>query len=337
MLYDTKLSPHATVVAFYKCYPELTRLHREVKVEGYDAAAIRWWTPYDNGKSLFMFGIESEFRQMCGAIVTNDSFDKFILFCILLGTILLAISSPLVFDPESKVMEIFNFIDLLTNIIFTIEMMMRIVWMEFYMAENAYMNDGWFQMDFAIVCLGWLSLIDGFPNFKSFRGFRALRAIKGIRVLSYCSAVMDALFEAVPLFVDVALVTIFCIIIFGIMGVQSFAGAYMRRCEWMESNCSTGLNCVSSGNAVNPELYCGKDLYGNEYAPQPDLPASGLMCPRGSLCVRGDNPNDGWTSFDNIVIGSFTIFQMMTLEGWTDLMYAALTLTLTLTLIGRLD
>ena len=41
------------------------------------------------------------------------------------------------------------------------------------------------------------------------------------------------------------------------------------------------------------------------------------------MCVKGDNPNDGWTAFDNVIIGSFTIFQIMTLEGWTDLMYAA--------------
>jgi hypothetical protein len=197
-------------------------------------------------------------------------------------------------------------------------------------------------MDFFIVILGWLSLIDGFPNFKSFRGFRALRAIKGIRVLSYCSAVMDALFEAspscmhlpspilrswaltrsrsqaVPLFVDVFLVTIFCIIIFGIMGVQSFAGAYMRRCEWLATpNTTTGMAIVyeGNGNELSPELYCGSDLYGNSYAPQPGLASSGLTCPRGTFCNKGENPNDGWTAFDNIIIASFTLFQMMTLEG----------------------
>lgn len=101
-------------------------------------------------------------------------------------------------------------------------MVMRIIWMEFYMGKNAYLKEPWFQLDFAIVMLGestpltvtlaspghlwcaglttlcsqgWLSLIDGFPNFKSFRGFRALRAVKGIRALSYCNAVLEALFE----------------------------------------------------------------------------------------------------------------------------------------------
>ena len=32
MLFDTKLSAYALVVAFYKCYPDLVRLHREVSI-----------------------------------------------------------------------------------------------------------------------------------------------------------------------------------------------------------------------------------------------------------------------------------------------------------------
>jgi hypothetical protein len=35
-----------------------------------------------------------------------------------------------------------------------------------------------------------------------------------------------------------------------------------------------------------------------------------------------ENPNNGMTNFDNIVWAWVTIFQCLTTEGWTDIMYA---------------
>jgi hypothetical protein len=39
------------------------------------------------------------------------------------------------------------------------------------------------------------------------------------------------------------------------------------------------------------------------------------------FCARYDNPNDGMTSFDNVVWAWLTIFQCITQEGWTDIMF----------------
>ena len=124
MIFDTKLSGHAIVVAFFKTYPDLTRLHREVKVEGYTPVPDYWWSEYDTGKSLFYFSLEDPTRQMCGQIVTNDAFDKFILFCIFAGTIVMALDTR---SQPQKVQDVFAFVDLCTNIIFTLEMIMRII------------------------------------------------------------------------------------------------------------------------------------------------------------------------------------------------------------------
>lgn len=63
--------------------------------------------------------------------------------------------------------------------------------------------------------------------------------------------------------------------------------------------------------------------------PAPDSGA-GTACPHadgeefGIYCFYGDwhsNPNYGLTSFDNILWSWLTIFQCVTLEGWTDVMY----------------
>ena len=43
---------------------------------------------------------------------------------------------------------------------------------------------------------------------------------------------------------------------------------------------------------------------------------------QGQKCMEfWDGPNDGITSFDNIFAGMLTVFQVITNEGWTDIMY----------------
>ena len=48
----------------------------------------------------------------------------------------------------------------------------------------------------------------------------------------------------------------------------------------------------------------------------------GFQCVDGMVC-RPDwvGPNDGITSFDNFGLAMLTVFQCITLEGWTDVMY----------------
>lgn len=50
---------------------------------------------------------------------------------------------------------------------------------------------------------------------------------------------------------------------------------------------------------------------------------SGFICPAGTICGNtGVNPNSGVTSFDNILVAWVTIIQVISLEGWVDIMYA---------------
>ena len=48
----------------------------------------------------------------------------------------------------------------------------------------------------------------------------------------------------------------------------------------------------------------------------------GLECPAGTSCKPlSVGPNDGITNFDNIFLGMLAVFQVITNEGWTDIMY----------------
>lgn len=183
------------------------------------------------------------------------------------------------------------------------------------MLLTLYCQDGWFQLDFTIVIFSWVALIDGVPNLKPFRAFRGLRALKAVcstalpllvswyqwqvKFLTYCAAVMDALSEAIPQFGDVLSVTVFLMIIFGIMGIQSLKCKFQYQCAIVEDG-ETEL--------MLPETWC------NDAFP----------CPSGFTCEHVGNPSDGNISFDNLGMALFTMFQVLTLEGWTGTMYMAM-------------
>ena len=68
-------------------------------------------------------------------------------------------------------------------------------------------------------------------------------------------------------------------------------------------------DCVSATVAEEPQI-CAAPGKG------------GLKCPPGQECKPlWDGPNDGITNFDNIFLGMLAVFQVITNEGWTDIMY----------------
>jgi hypothetical protein len=52
------------------------------------------------------------------------------------------------------------------------------------------------------------------------------------------------------------------------------------------------------------------------------LEAPSRLCPEGTTCRQyWLGPNYGITQFDNILFAILTVFQCITMEGWTELLY----------------
>ena len=60
---------------------------------------------------------------------------------------------------------------------------------------------------------------------------------------------------------------------------------------------------------------CGNDSGGG-------FSGSGFVCPNGSVCTKGwEGPKFGIIGFDSIGFAMLTVFQCITMEGWTTVMY----------------
>ena len=81
---------------------------------------------------------------------------------------------------------------------------------------------------------------------------------------------------------------------------------------------ASGGNSSSGSNSTGAYIWSGGSRGGGWTCPStPELAAA----PYGMFCARFDNPNNGMTSFDNVVWAWLTIFQCITQEGWTDMMF----------------
>lgn len=110
--------------------------------------------------------------------------------------------------------------------------------------------------------------------------------------------------------------------IFSLIGVQSFHGSLSRTCVWVNpANSSDTFDNDDSfcGGYLDPETLTPKAyLYENG---QPSRTPKGFICPVNSICKSQENPYNGTISFDNFLNSLELVFTIMSLNGFSDIMY----------------
>ena len=223
--------------------------------------------------------------------------------------------------------------------LFVMEMCLKIIALGFWWEQHTYLTDNWNRLDFVVVILGIVAAFD-LGNFSAIRTVRVLRPLRTLQGFAGMRQLVVTLLKSLPLLMDVGVLVFFLFFLFGLVGVQLFRGALVRRCAVLDNPltgcelCGTNTThavfpgCAAS--CVLPDVprwtvpddsdLCGGPLVRRYPARDPYEPA-GYKCPLGSFCVDFDSPNHGYTNFDNVLSAWLTIFQCISLEGWTEVMY----------------
>ncbi|XP_076066879.1 calcium voltage-gated channel subunit cacophony isoform X6 [Oratosquilla oratoria] len=108
---------------------------------------------------------------------------------------------------------------------------------------------------------------------------------------------------------QIGLLVLFAIVIFAIIGLEFYSGALHKTCYSLEDL----DQIVGEGEQTTP---CHTDN-------STIAPTGAFVCDnKTSICLEGwDGPNFGITSFDNIGFAMLTVFQCITQEGWTAILY----------------
>jgi voltage-dependent calcium channel L type alpha-1D len=110
--------------------------------------------------------------------------------------------------------------------------------------------------------------------------------------------VLNSIIKAMVPLLHIALLVLFVIVIYAIIGLELFCGHMHKTC----------YNNITSEMIEEPSP-CSPDFWHCDT--------------RKNYVCRGpwEGPNDGITNFDNFGLSMLTVFQCITNEGWTNLMY----------------
>uniref|UniRef100_A0A8C1LFT3 Voltage-dependent L-type calcium channel subunit alpha n=1 Tax=Cyprinus carpio TaxID=7962 RepID=A0A8C1LFT3_CYPCA len=212
-------------------------------------------------------------------------------------------------------------VEYLFLIIFTVEAFLKVIAYGLLCHPNAYLRNGWNLLDFIIVVVGLFSAIleqatkgDGGTSMggkaagfdvKALRAFRVLRPLRLVSGVPSLQVVLNSIIKAMVPLLHIALLVLFVIIIYAIIGLELFMGKMHRTCFFFKDGLKGPLS---------------------EEKPAPCAPSSthGRHCSMANItqCMMGwAGPNDGITNFDNFAFAMLTVFQCITMEGWTDVLY----------------
>lgn len=253
-------------------------------------------------RSMFCLTLKNPLRKLCIRIVEWKAFEALILVTIFANCVALAVYTPY---PESDTNEInmaLENVEYVFLVIFTLECAMKIIAYGFVLHAGAYLRNGWNILDFIIVVIGVISTVlsslnnDGF-DVKALRAFRVLRPLRLVSRAPSLQVVLNSILRAMVPLLHIALLVIFVIIIFAIIGLELFSGKMHETCFSLDS--------------------------GKIASSKPHPCGTGFVCSNGTEECRKYwiGPNDGITNFDNFGLAMLTVFQCITMEGWTGVLY----------------
>ena len=304
--------------------------------------------------SLFVLGKGNPMRKAMIKVVKSQTFDQFILLLILANCVFLAMDTKEVLFEESAWGKATAMSEHIFTGIYVVEMCMKIIAMGFFYGKGSYLSDPWNRMDFFVVVLGLLGYLPGMGNYSGIRTVRILRPLRTITGVKGMRQLVVTLLRSLPMLFDVLILVFFAFFIFGIIGVQLFMSKTSQRCAILgnpAAGCeSCGLqddagytgcdtSCVIPAaptwvyqGGEDGDVLCSGPRW-NSYPDRGDA-GGGNACPAGQYCVqqrKQDLPNFGFSNFDNIAWAWLTIFQCISMEGWTNIMYMVMDTTSTWT------
>ncbi|KAM5151939.1 sodium channel protein type 2 subunit alpha-like isoform 4-T4 [Mantella aurantiaca] len=222
--------------------------------------------------------------------------------------------------------------------IYTFESLIKILARGFCLEGFTFLRDPWNWLDFSVISMAYVTEFVNLGNVSALRTFRVLRALKTISVIPGLKTIVGALIQSVKKLSDVMILTVFCLSVFALIGLQLFMGHLRNKCvRWppeYEPNITSYFNSTfgMNGSYINLTLnpFDKEEYILNEknfyYLPgQRDALLCGNstdsgQCPKGFVCLKtGRNPNYGYTSFDTFSWAFLSLFRLMTQDYWENL------------------
>nr|XP_026652494.1 sodium channel protein type 5 subunit alpha isoform X4 [Zonotrichia albicollis] len=281
----------------------------------------------NKGKTIFRFSatpalyILSPFhpiRRAAIKILVHSLFSMFIMCTILTNCVFMA---------QSETPSWNKYVEYTFTGIYTFESLIKILARGFCMTEFTFLRDPWNWLDFSVIVMAYITEFVDLGNVSALRTFRVLRALKTISVISGLKTIVGALIQSVKKLADVMILTVFCLSVFALIGLQLFMGNLRHKCvrDYTMFNFTNGSLYLDGRTWNNSEEFLSDPVNyfiknGTEDVLLCGNSSDAGTCPEGYICLKaGENPDHGYTSFDTFGWAFLSLFRLMTQDYWERL------------------
>jgi hypothetical protein len=274
--------------------------------------------------SLFIFRTRNPIRKLCQRMVGPGRGERIdgvapnpavwyatsaFIYCAIVGMVLLAcITTPLYqkeYFTQHKftIKNWFVFTDIGFAALFTVEAIIKVIADGAFFTPNAYFRSSWGFIDGIVLCTLWASVITYLTDPGSgSRAVGAFKALRALRLLNVSDSARNTFHSLIVLGIwkltSAALVSLSLLIPFAIYGLNLFAGQF-QQCNDGNGGIANLTDCV--GEFTNAPFEWD------------------ILVPR----TVGNNFYD----FDSFGGSLFILFQIVSQEGWIDVMWSAQSVT----------
>uniref|UniRef100_A0A3Q1HZ18 Voltage-dependent calcium channel alpha-1 subunit IQ domain-containing protein n=1 Tax=Anabas testudineus TaxID=64144 RepID=A0A3Q1HZ18_ANATE len=241
-------------------------------------------------RSLFIFGEDNVVRKYYMILAT-----------IIANCIVLALEQHLPGEDKTPMSKRLEKTEPYFIGMFCFEAGIKIIALGFVFHKGSYLRNGWNVMDFIVVLSGILAAAGAHMNIsvdlRTLRAVRVLRPLKLVSGIPSLQIVLKSIMKAMVPLLQIGLLLFFAILMFAIIGLEFYSGKLHS-------------TCTPQPGILGIETF--------------EFPCGTRQCPANYNCTdTWIGPNDGITQFDNILFAVLTVFQCITMEGWTTVLYNA--------------
>lgn len=179
--------------------------------------------------SFNKLGFDNSFRQLAIWINEWAWFDRFIIVMITINSLGLGLLdyeySNLNSDYANLNLEmptlnrLMEQSELFFTIVFTLEMIVKLVAMGLILDKNCYLRDQWNWLDFVVVVGSILAYLPNIDNVSVLRTFRLFKPLRSLKTLPSMKELVVTLLESVRQLTNIFLLLEFALLLFAILGL----------------------------------------------------------------------------------------------------------------------
>ncbi|XP_047135696.2 voltage-dependent L-type calcium channel subunit alpha-1S isoform X1 [Hydra vulgaris] len=225
----------------------------------------------------------------------------------------MALDVPMPNQSKSKISKFSDKAEYFFLVIFGSEALLKIIANGFVLHQKSYLRSLWNIIDFFVVLISFTVLfqnriknsnVEYSLDVRAVRAVRVLRPLKFITIIPSVHIIMTSIMKAVVPLLKVLYLFSFMIAIYAIIGLQFMVNRFKYSCQNDLTKNFTDQLCDGAINGTTKYF------------------VSGVKCATNESCVISNlEINNGVKTFDNIFFAVLTVFQCVTTDAWSEIMY----------------